>query len=568
MTVLPPRTAPLPPRTAPANRLLGALLLLPATLALLWSYVLPSLSTVVESFQRGSLLGQRRPAPPIADEGAGFENYERALNGNFFGGLGTVVLMALVPLLAALVVAPLLALAADRAGRVARVVTRVLLALPIALYAPTAVVIGWYTGRLRDGSWEFGARSTSVWVFAWLSAGLVVAIAATAFLAVLRDRSPGRRPGPALLVVGAVLGLGILATVLQTITVPLLLPTRSPPPVSAAVLRSLAVADFGPGAAASVVLLVMLGVLGLGTVALLLATRTRIEVAPAEPVRPAHPAAVVAVAVGGVALLAILGYALFPWLRHTTSLGGDLPRGFSTGRIILNTWLPPLVSAVVGVGLAALGGYAIGALRPLGRWSELLLLPFAPWLFVGTGPLAIAGYQRTRDFSQIDTFLGLIPPTWLSIPALVLFTLFFRARRSTVVSALPLAAFTLLLVWLLSAQEVLWPYLVAQSPTNRPAPLTAVTLSQGLAAFGGTEAALALVLPLPLLLLFAAAFVALQVGYLDRLTVRIGRERSAFAPPPGAAPPVPGMVPPPGTAPPPPRPVPPRPAPPFAPPNG
>jgi hypothetical protein len=36
-------------------------------------------------------------------------------------------------------------------------------------------------------------------------------------------------------------------------------------------------------------------------------------------------------------------------------------------------------------------------------------------------------------------------------------TLFFRARRSTVVSALPLAALALLVVWLLGAQEVLWP---------------------------------------------------------------------------------------------------------------
>ncbi|MFD0745291.1 hypothetical protein ACFQ1L_28415 [Phytohabitans flavus] len=225
-----------------------------------------------------------------------------------------------------------------------------------------------------------------------------------------------------------------------------------------------------------------------------------------------------------MALLAIVGYALFPWLRDVGDLGGDLPRGFSVGRIVVNTWLPPLISAVVGVGFAALGGYGIGALRPLGRYSEVILLPFAPWLFVGTGPLAIAGFLRARELGQFDSFLGLIPPTWLSIPALVLFTLFFRARRSTVVTALPLAALALLLVWLLSAQDTLWPYLVAQSPDLRTGPLALVVLATSLATLGGGGGAMALVLPLPLLLFFAAACVALQVGYLDRLAIRAGRE--------------------------------------------
>jgi FtsH-binding integral membrane protein len=221
--------------------------------------------------------------------------------------------MALVPLCAALVVAPLLALAADRAGRTARLATRVLLALPLALYAPSAVAVGWFLDRLReDGAPSFGSRSAVVSVYAWLSFGLVVAIAATAFLAVLRGRSPQRRPGAALLVVGGVLGLGVLAVALQAVTVPLLLATRPAPPVASAVLRSLQLAQIGPGAAASVILLVLLAVLGIAAVALLLATRTRIEAGPPTPARPGHPLAAVAVAAGGVVLLAVVGYGLFP----------------------------------------------------------------------------------------------------------------------------------------------------------------------------------------------------------------------------------------------------------------
>jgi hypothetical protein len=504
-----------------SRRLLGAALLVPAFLALLWSYVLPTLSTVVESFQRrDSFLQSRR----LDTEGAGLDNYDRALSGGFADSLVTALLLALVPLFAALLVAPLLALAADRASRAARIATRVLLALPLALYAPAAVTVGWFTGRLRDGGPDIGTRSATVWVYAWICFGLVVAVAATAFLAVLRGRRPGRSPATALLTVGAVLALGVLAIALQAVTVPLLVAAKSPPPVVYAVIRSLRVADLGPGAAASVVLLLVLGAIGLSAVALLLATRARIEVEPAGPAPRNHPVAVAAVAAGGVALIAIMGYGLFPWLRDAASLGGDLPRGFSPGRVVVNTWLPTLVAAAVGVGLAALGGYAIGALRPLGRYSELILLLFAPWLFVGTGPLAIAGFLRTRDLGQLNTFVGLIPPTWLSIPALVLFTLYFRSRRSTAVSALPLAALAFLLVWLISAQEVLWPYLVAQSPDHRTAPLALVTSA---ASLGGGERPMGLVLPLPLLLFFAVAFIALQLGYVHRLAVRTGRADTA-----------------------------------------
>jgi hypothetical protein len=41
------------------------------------------------------------------------------------------------------------------------------------------------------------------------------------------------------------------------------------------------------------------------------------------------------------------------------------------------------------------------------------------------------------------------------------------------------------------------------------------------------QAPLGVPLPLPLLLFFVVAFVGLQVGYLDRLAVRAGREEAA-----------------------------------------
>ena len=40
--------------------------------------------------------------------------------------------------------------------------------------------------------------------------------------------------------------------------------------------------------------------------------------------------------------------------------------------------------------IAYLGALGIGALRPLGRYSEWLLLPFSPWLFITALPLSVA----------------------------------------------------------------------------------------------------------------------------------------------------------------------------------
>jgi hypothetical protein len=127
--------------------------------------------------------------------------------------------------------------------------------------------------------------------------------------------------------------------------------------------------------------------------------------------------------------------------------------------------------------------------RPFGARSELLLLVFAPWLFVGTGPLALAGYERARSWHQVDTCLGLIPSTWLSIPALVVFTLLFRGlsgqwratgggyhRLGSVVAlrALPMVGGAVLLVWLAGAQQLLWPELIANNPQNGTAGVLAV----------------------------------------------------------------------------------------------
>ncbi|MER7416796.1 sugar ABC transporter permease [Micromonospora peucetia] len=520
----------------------GLLLLVPAVAALLWSYVLPSVHTLLESFRRGRLLDG-------PTESAGGDNYAQVIERGFLGDLGFALLLALVPLLLALLVAPLLALAAQRVGRVPRLVTRALLALPLAAYAPLAVGVAWTMDRFEadQDSWAQAPMLTAVRTVALLTAGLVVAVGATLFLGVLRrpdgGLSGGGSSGSAVLAVGGVLGLAVIAVTVQSWSLqwPVLGgPGEDAGPLVRLVRDSMARLQFGVGAAGSVLLLALLAVLGVLAVVLLLVTRTRIAFtgwrdrsAGAAP-GTTNRIALGLLVVGLLAFLGVLGYVLAPWLRSFTADTGRLPASLSAGELQANTWLPPLISTTVGVGLAALAGFAIGGLRPLGRASELLLLPFAPWLFVGDGPLAIAHFLRARDADQLDTFVGSIPPGWLCIPALVAFTLFFRGQRerwaasgrfvpTMLLPALPLLAGVGLLDWLVGAQSWLWPQLVVQDLQHAPATnLLVMRLAQTFGAEGSAQGLVAQVLPLPMLALFLVAFVALQVGYLDRLVVRAG----------------------------------------------
>lgn len=547
-----------PGQNRAAQIVVGSALVVPALIALLWSYVLPTAATLNRSFQNTDLM---RPAEQV-----GGDNYRQLLDNGFLGSVGFALLLGLLPLLCAVLVAPALAALADRAGPAARLTTRALLAVPIAAYAPVAVLLGWRVHRIDLVDLTQDPRGTLVQLVAASSFGLAVAVAATLFLSALRGRTPGRGATGAMLTVGAVITFGILALTLQTFTAPQLItgggPRRSTAtPLLDVVTNSLARLEVGLGSAGSILLLVPIALLGLATVGLLLVTRTRIEFdgwrRPTDdrgragvpgltddrertndqgraggPAGRALPGFLVAFALLG--FVVAVGWALAPWLRHAFDLSPELPGGASATTALSHTWLPPLISTIVSLWLAVAAGFGIGALRPLGRWSELLLLPFAPWLFVGTGPLAVDGFVRARDAGQLDSFLGLIPPGWVSIPALVVFTLFFRAQgarwragagfgRTLILPTLPMVFLAGLLMWLVSSQQVLWAQLVAIRPAGMPAPLLAQVLAVQRGQLDGGDLGLGLLLPLPLLLLFLVAFVALQIGYLDRLAIRVGR---------------------------------------------
>jgi hypothetical protein len=515
-----------------ARSVAGLLLVLPAAAMLVVSYGSPTVWTIRTGW------GQ-----PLAADGFGF-----ALS------------LAVVPLLTVLVIAPLLAYAAHRAGRPARWLLRLGLAVPMVCFTPTAFATAWLLSRDRQvpglrgsAGWRVGqVPDAGGWVVrlaTWSTLfGLVCGVGVTLYLAALRAREPGRPMRPAVLTVGGLAAVAVIAACLQVYAYPMLLSGRRPlTPMVAQHQTAFVSFRAGPAAAQATLLLGVLAGLGLLATAVVILTRLRVEVDPVsrwleEPTGWHSGGSVAALAVGLAAVLAVTGYGLWPWL---TRLGGGAPpAGVSPASVLFNTWLPPLVSTVVGVGVALLAGFGIGALRPLGSCSELLLLPFAPWLFVGLGPLSLAGFDRARAAGQLNTFIGLVPPTWLAIPALMIFTVLFRglAAESLVLDraqgswvsggwraglglmrpAVPMVVLVGGATMLAHAQNLSWSYVVAADAEHLTGPLLAV---RQLAELPASNVSVGLVLPVLLVIIFAVGLGVLQLFFLDRVTLRVGGSR-------------------------------------------
>ncbi|MDI1462207.1 hypothetical protein QEZ54_14655 [Catellatospora sp. KI3] len=495
---------PAPPRRS-GSILFGLLALIPAVVLLCTGYLIPTVRTVLASFTNASLMGG-------PGESVGMKNFEKLLP-RFAESLVGPLLLATAVTGTALVCGGALAWLAARAGRPGRWTLRLAFALPVAAVGGTVAAVSWQL------AFEDAAPNAYLAQFAAF-AGLAVGLGATGYLLVFRrsTRLGATWPG-ALLVTGVIMATST-AYALQSFSFPLLLVAPNGPRgrtptvlIFDAAFRSV---QLGQASAGAVLLWLLLAVLGIGVAVWLILSRARIE--PAEQPEPAVPgdrstwAAVSLVATGVAALIGLAG--LLPLLLQSLSLSTKTIESNLLGHLV-NTWVPPLISTILGVSAAALAGYGIGALRPLGRYSGLLLLPFAPWLFTGLPALTPDAFAHRGDDGE---FLALIPPASLCVPVLFGSALLFRGVRWT--RALPVLALSGLMVWVVAAQDAWWQLIVALEPSTMPMP---VLLLQVVNRFGGEDAPVGWTYPLPALLLVAAAVAVVQVLFMDRLTLRTGK---------------------------------------------
>ncbi|MQM25944.1 sugar ABC transporter permease [Glycomyces albidus] len=509
------------PRTDAARVAGGIGLLVVPIVAFVLAYLVPTFRTIALSRAEGSRIFDE-------EQSIGPANYEEVFSeGLFFDGIAHLAGPIAVIVFAGAVLAPFLAWLVHRSGAGVRGVSRVLWALAAVSFTPAALSTAWLIERVVSES----SREASVYDWTGLIAGVVLGLGVLAGLAAQRA-GDGRRTGPVLVVAG-LSAIVLVATGLQTFAFGSLsgLPAGAPTPV-AQILDGIHFGlSEGVAIAKGVLLLCILAVLGLGAAVLFAAARLRIDVEPG-PDGPARPAAAVAAVVLLIAALAVIGSFLSPWLSRLGEGGeGETDWWF----LIRHAWGRPLAASAIGVGTALIGGFALGALRPFGAASRWALLAFAPWLLVGSAPLAAAHLDAISpepgEFLVIGWYM---PRVWIAIPALFLFTALFwgledrrraalaqgapprAARAAFIKAAWPFAVLLLLAALLVNANDLVWQQATWQD-------LAGSAMAFALEEPDFEHSGVALGYPVPVLAGYALAAAALAIWYLPRLVVRTGR---------------------------------------------
>jgi hypothetical protein len=520
-----------PPATAgtdrPARPGLGWVLLAPALVALVVSYVWPAAMTI---------------------QAAATHRLDTTLFRQALEEVGYALSYAPLPLLILFTAAPALAWLASRAGRPARLAVRAALALPLVALAPTAMAVLWRERHRPDQPEDQLAPAFAQWdarlVLVTTLGAFVAAVGVTCYLAAMGRAGSGRRTRSPVLAVGALLGivtLGFAAQQYVFVHVVQNNPFNGTDNFESTPMVGIVARGSASNALFALTLLAVLAVLGIGAALVVLRFRLRLEVgadaAPADGPVPARPALAVAAVLLGAALLVLFLVPAWPWLSTLLADPLQAPPRFPGRVVLFATWTVPLLSSLAQVAVAALAGFAIGAIRPLGRRSELLLLVFAPWLLVSNA-LAAMPWVDPGEPPGRRVLEYALPPTWVSIPALFLFAVLFRGQamrwrrmrasdprrpflRTVVVPVVPMVSVCVVLVWLLQAQDLALPTMV-DANSGRVANGQWLLGDGPLTDLHGVPASY----PLAVLAVLTVVVLALQLWYLDRVSVHTGEADS------------------------------------------
>jgi hypothetical protein len=532
-----------PPTRTPIPRFVGWLLVAPAALLFLLFHVWPTIELFGTS---------------ITGAGAG-RGWGFVFSSVYFEEFSYALSYALPPILVIATVAPALAWAASRAGLAGRWALRACLALPLAAFAPVGLALVW-TARHRpeeDSPTSIGPTFANwdgrVVMLATMGA-FVLAVAVVCYLAALRRREAGTRGWTAAIVVGALLGIVALGVALQQYTFVALV-QRSPMNGSSnfkwtpITQLELPAAD-GRQAAVAAAVPVVLAVLGVAATLLVLRSGLRVEFDPdlrsaddTGASAASRTVALVGTVAGIVGLLVLTVFQLGPWLAELATGEARPPARFPASSVFTSTWLIPLGTALVQVIVAAVAAFGIAVVRPLGQRSEWLLLAFAPWLFIGNPLLQLPRLDPGGN-DGVQPLIAYAPPSWVSVPALFVFTLLLRGqagewRRSRAAGrpgafphamwpVLPMVVLAAGVVWLMQAQDLLLPTMTDGG--GGVVPNAQLLMARGSRLPVSTPQP-ALGYPLLMLVFLTLGALALQWAYLDRIAVRVGRSTEDAGPP-------------------------------------
>lgn len=469
--------------------IVGFLLLLPASLACILNLVIPSVSLLLTSFQRSNPL--RGDSQFI-----GTENYQAFFQSPAtsevlgFTGLVVLLLVAVIAIMPAL-----FAIGAHETGRLGRTLIRIAISLPLAFYSPVALGLAAQT-LLRQREILFDLPQVTVGVLLAFHFGIVAgALAIFAYLMATAATEEDKGLSKIMMPMGVVWMVGFFAAIavaLQAFILPEIV-------IGGAFQTNLLAGygidiglirfDLGEWAAISTLQLIPLYILGIVTVAVLVATDLCITTRSEQHNLFSNKGVGIGILV--VAGLFIFGaIALWTVAGVVTAVGGRSPEvaELFTPVVVLNTLLPSLFRLFVfQLPLLVLTALAIGALRPLGRWSEALLLLFAPWTYVAGHTLAGAYIQRFIALDLMGTRFATLPPLAMSIPMLIVLTLFYKGRvkdwqasgrfmTNVLLPSLPLIGLFSLAMLVYTGQNYTWQFMMITNSDFFTSPMTAARL--------------------------------------------------------------------------------------------
>ena len=540
MTSYTPPTKPGKPGTRPFLRaLLGLLLLFPAcALCSVNSFGL-TIQTFLGSLQSPSFL---KPG-----EFVGIENYVDLLDNPIFSAsIGSTALSVFLRLLVATIFPLLLVLFVNSLGRRSSLGGRLFFTLPLTFFAPALVVLA--SSGMR-WMWNRDApEQTYLLIEILATLAVSCAIGLIVYRATLNQRGASEKDWKSvlkpLIVLWVVGQLAVAAYALQSFTPLHAALNPSTKSLASLINQAIRLMNSGTAYAVSTIIFSFVAAFGIIATLILLLSRMQLEnITPGESLalpknRLLNVLGWVAVVIGVVAVLfTVLLPLLISFAGIFSSVGATSARAVSLPKVWVNTVLPPLLVAFfVQLPVAYIGAFGIGAVRPLGKWSEWLLLLFSPWLFVTSLPVAVAAFQNAHKLLGLNSFLALFPPLFLSVPILFVLTLFFKGQeekwrqsreegtsttratlKQMVLPSLPLALFLAAVSFLVSMQDLFMPMLVGVGPENSTAS-TAILRFIGASNQLGAQKVITLI-GLPVLFVLLVAFGALQIFYFDRLSI-------------------------------------------------
>ncbi len=551
-----------PEKPAGANLLrvlLGLLLFfLPAVFCI--SYLLlPTLSTFYLSLQNIRLLTN-------AAQFVGTQNYLHLFADPVFrSAVDFTVLIVLVRLLVVAILPPLLGYAAGRLGRTIRMILRVVFTLPMILYIPVSIGVMWRLVlspasqiiRIPTLSDPAAARPVLLLIDSLYTLGLACGVGLIFFAAASRGDESGQS-SPIKPMIAAWL-VGLLATIalsVQDFSLSFTLTQGGPRSTTTTLafleyIQTFRNLNIGTGAAIASLLIIVLAICGLIAGLVMVFSGLRLSLAPRAGLvsmenSPSSskvlPLVLLILSLLFILPICTLGLLPILWtgrMAMRPMVGEALLYSFPTNQILTNTFLPLLLLVfLIQLPIAYLGALGISALRPLGRWSELLLLPFTPWLFVTMIPLSVRYFLRMRGIGAINQLASLAPPLVLNVAMLVILALFFKGQEAAwqearaagetgakaffgklILPSIPLALFLGAAALFAGAMSAFWPLVTISDQRLYPVSLVLIWLQNQYAMDARLLTILIARLLLPVTTVFFLIFALFQIFFLDKLSL-------------------------------------------------